>query len=157
MTWLYLPSTTSACAPEEEGLTSDWGWQFPLLARWYTWRGKPMPSRDWSRRCVPNSWLADLCGAMPPPSEADHGAALWMASLAASRASRTATPGSACAPTTTETSGPTRAASSPRPGHGGSSSRTSTGCSTPTAPAAYAETFRDWATRSEERRVGKEG
>jgi hypothetical protein len=46
-----------------------------------------------------SSWLKRLSGAMCEPSRAAHGVALWMASLAESRASPTLSPASGSAPT----------------------------------------------------------
>lgn len=111
-----------------------------------------MPAADWSRLWKRAGWLRRLSGRMPSPSEAEHGAALWMASLAASRVSPTASPESAPAQTTSVTSGATPGASSSRPAPGSSSSRTSPECS-PRSPARFrersesAETYTAWVSR----------
>lgn len=92
--WLYvpLPSTSSPSAPVEPDSISDSNWRFPALEASAWWRGKPSPSRTWWQRWNRVSWLRRLCGAMCEPSTADAGVAAWTASLAASRASRTAPP-----------------------------------------------------------------
>lgn len=129
MTWLYIPNCAqSASAPAAPGSTLDLNWQSQALALSVTWRGKHSASRDWLRRCKRASWLTRLCGLMCQPSEADRGAASWMASLAASPASLTAWPESERAQTTSATCGQTRGASSPAPGRGSSSSKTSPEC-----------------------------
>ena len=105
--WLYLPeaSTASPCVPAEEASTSESNWQSQALASSVWWRGKPSPLATWSKRCAKVSWLQRLCGVMPEPSRAEGFADLWMASLAASRASPTAKPDSAAALKTTAISG----------------------------------------------------
>jgi hypothetical protein len=65
------------------------------------------------------------------PSQADRGVALWMVSLAASRASRTPSPDSGSAKTTNVTFGRQRAGSSSKRARGSSSSRTSAASSRP--------------------------
>ena len=156
--WLYIPgqpSTSCPSAPEAADSTSASNWQSQALAQSAWWRGKPSDARAWSRRCKTASWLRLLCGAMPEPSAAGHGAASWMASLAASRASLTAWPAESVDSTMSATSGAPLAASSPRPGPGSSSSRTSPACSRrgltkSLAPSGYDETFASWAMRLRE-------
>lgn len=89
---------------------------------------------------------------MPEPSTAGHGAALWMASLAASRASRTVLPDVKAEATTRATSGQPRGASSSSRGRGSSSSKTSPACSRrgltkSLEPSGFGETFESWAMR----------
>jgi len=152
--WLYVPnvSTSSASAPAAAGSTSESSWQSHALAASLWWRGKPSPARTWSQRCNKVSWLKLLCGAMPEPSAAGHGAASWMGSLAASRASLTALPGGNKGASTSATCGPTRAASSSNRAAGSSSSRTLPACSRPgltksLAPREFGETFASLVSR----------
>ncbi len=148
--WLYVPnvSTSSPSAPGGAGSTSASDWQCQALARSAWWRGKPSPSRTWSQRCERVSWMKLLSGAMPEPSTAAHGVAALTASLAESRASLTAWPGSASPRRTSATSGAPLDASSSSRGRGSSSSRTSAACSPAAVPSAYGETFADLVTRS---------
>ena len=141
--WLYVPtaSTSSAFAPGGAGLTLDLNWQSRALAASCTWRGKPSPARTWLQRCSKVSWLKLLCGAMLPPSTAAHGAALWMASLAASRASRTAWPENGSAKTTNATYGVQRGGSSSNAARGSSLSKTSAASFRAAGPNASGETF----------------
>ena len=128
MTWLYVPKTSSACAAEAAGSTSDLSWQCQVLEQSAWSRGKPSRSRDWSRRCARASWLTALCGAMSPPSTAGHGAASWIGSLAASRASLTAQPESGSDAKMSAICGPTPGGSSSSAARNGCLSRTSRAC-----------------------------
>ena len=147
--WLYVPdsSTTSPSAPAAAGLISASSWHAQALAQSVWWRGKPSPSRIWSKRCKHHAWLRRLCGAMSEPSQAAHGVASWMASLAASRASLTASPESAWGKTTSATYGAMQDGSSSSVAPGSSSSKTSRACSPPAAPSASSETFADLVLR----------
>lgn len=150
--WMHIPSTSSHSVQEEEGSISDLSWQCQALERSAWWRGKPSPSRTWSQRCSKVSWLRALCGAMPEPLTANLGAASWMASLAASRASRTASPGESAAATMPATSGARHDASSCRPARGLSSSKTSPECSRrgmtkSLEPSGFGETYASWVSR----------
>lgn len=146
--WLYVPaSTRSASAPAEEVSTSGSDWRFQALASSAWWRGKPSPSRTWSRRCDRVSWMTRLSGAMPEPSTAALGVARWIALLAEFPASLTPSPAGGSARRTSATSGPTLAASSYKRARGSSSSRTSRECSRPAGPSEFGETFADLASR----------
>lgn len=153
--WLYLPptaSTSSASAPVAEASTLDLSLHSQRLEASLWWRGKPSPSRTWLQRCSKVFWLQQLSGAMCGPSTAARGAVSWMASLAASRASRTPSPERSAGSLTSETFGATPDAPSSRRGHGLSSSKTSAACSRPgltksLAPAGFAETYSSWVMR----------
>lgn len=153
MTWLYIPpSTSSASVRAEPDSISASSWHFQTLARSCWWRGKRGPSQHWYRRWKHVSWLRRLCGAMCEPSTAAHGAASWMASLAESRASLTASPENERAKVTNATSGPRPGASSSSLARGSSSSRTSAACSPHRtgkrqALSVYGETYSDLVTR----------
>ncbi len=156
--WLHIPgaeaapSTSSPYAPAAEDSISASSWQFQLLERSAWSRGKPTRSRNWYQRWKRALWLRRLCGAMPEPSTAAHGAASWICSLAASRASRTASPDASAALTTSATCGPTPGASSCGRGRGPCSSRTSPACSRrgltkSLERSGFGETFASWASR----------
>lgn len=150
--WLYIPnsSTSSASAPADLASITQSSWQFQLLEQSAWSRGKPSRSRNWYQLWRRALWLQRLCGAMPEPSTADHGAALWMASLVASRASHTALPESVKASRTNEISGQRHDASLSSPGSGSSSSKTSAGCSLRAVGNVSGETFTDWVSRLRE-------
>lgn len=155
--WLYVPniSISSPSALEEPALISASSWQFQALERSVWWRGKPFQSRHLFQRWNKVSFIRLLCGAMPEPSMAAHGVAQWTASLAASRASPTASPDESREATTPETSGRRRAASSSSRAHGSSLSRTSAGCSRggltkSLARSVYSETFQSLVLRLRE-------
>lgn len=154
MTWAYIPnlSGTSASVPEEEDSTSASSWRCQALAQHFVSRGKHSPSPIWSRRCAKVSWLKHLAGQMPEPSMADRGVALWMASLAASRASRIPLQEERAEATTSATSGHPPGASSSSQDLGSSSSRTSPACSRRAMtkslePNGFGETYASWVTR----------
>lgn len=153
MTWLYVPgSTSSASAPEAVGSISESSWQFRALEMSAWWRGKPSRSRSWWQRWKRDTSLQLLCGAMCEPSTASLGVASWMASLAASRASRIALPDGSAGNSMGAISGPTPVALSPRPARGSSSSKTSLGCSRrglmkSLEPSGYGETYANWVSR----------
>ena len=152
--WLYVPntSTSSQSAPEAEGSISESNWRFQALAQSAWWRGKPSPSRTWFQRWNKVSFIRLLCGAMSEPSMADAGVAAWTASLAASRASRTAWPVESREVSTNATSGNQHGGSSSSPVSGSSSSKTSAACSRrgltkSLEPSGYGETFASLVSR----------
>lgn len=123
--WLYLPrSASSNCAPAADTTAKPSAWLLEGLASSVTWRGKPLPQRSWSRvwRTVP--WTTRLFGLTSEPSTAAHGVASWISSLAASRVSPTASPGSSSEPTTSATSGRSASGSFASAGLDSPSSRT---------------------------------
>lgn len=106
--WLYLPSR---CAPDMAVLNSDC---LPLASISdgntvlpLTWSGKPMRLRSLRAGWKRATWLRHLSGLTSPPSTLAFGAEWWIASLRASRASRTATPEAARASRTNAGYGPT--------------------------------------------------
>lgn len=154
--WLYVPtpeqSISSPSAPVAEGSISASSWHWKALEASVWWRGKPSPSRTWFQRCNRVSYIRLLCGAMPEPSTADAGVAAWTASLAASRASRTALPDASRGGSTSATCGPTRGASSSSRDAGSCSSKTSPACSRrgltkSLEPKGFGETYASWVSR----------
>lgn len=151
--WIYIPtagSTSSPSAPEVGASTAPLSWQSHALARSCVWRGSRSPALIWSRRCNKVSWLRHLSGLMPEPSTADHGAALWMASLVGFPASPIPSPANDLDAKTSAISGISPGASSFNPGPGSSSLKTSAGCSAVAAPKEYAETYSAWVARLRE-------
>jgi hypothetical protein len=151
MTWLHIPSTSSAFAQERPASILPSNWRSQMLARSVWWRGKPSPFTTWQKRCDKVSWVNALSGAMPEPSEADRGVALWMASLAESRVSLTRSPESAGAKMTNGISGQQPDASSFSADPGSSSSKTSRGCSPQRTVRrrernGFAETYSSWVS-----------
>lgn len=155
--WIHIPeaSTSYPSAPEAAGSISASDWRCQALEASAWWRGKPSDARTWSRRCERVSFMRLLCGQMPEPSTAARGVAAWTASLAASRASRTAWPDEKADRPTRATCGARPGASSCRPAAGSCSSRTSAACCRPgltksLEPSGFAETFASWALRLRE-------
>lgn len=85
--WILPPSLSCRFVPESEGSTSDFDSLFPLLERYVWWRGKPSPSRTWSKRWKTVTWTQHLSGRTLLGSTAKRGVASWIASLVATRAS----------------------------------------------------------------------
>jgi hypothetical protein len=86
MTWLYIPSTSSRSSPGSADSISDSNWPCHRLARSVMWRGKHMQPPAWWRVWRKERWIRRLSGLMLLPSRADHGARVWIASLAVSPA-----------------------------------------------------------------------
>lgn len=107
MVWLYVPlayaaaseDLTSASTKELDTRASE------ALARCAWWRGKRSPPRLWQRRWNAEAWLRRLSGLICEPSTLAHGVASWIASLAATPASRSAWPGGVSEQTTQDTFG----------------------------------------------------
>jgi hypothetical protein len=94
--WLIVPSTSCRSAPATAGSTSELS--LPCaerLASCAELSGKPRAARFWQKRWARDAWLRSLSGATCEPSTAERGAASWIASLAATRASLSASPVSA--------------------------------------------------------------
>ena len=83
--WLYVP-TTSASSAEPEVLSSPSDSLCRTLAASVTSRGKLRRPVFWRRALQTRLSTTRLCGLMSAPSTVSRGAALWMESLAASRA-----------------------------------------------------------------------
>lgn len=94
MCWLYVPGL--------EALNSES--ELPNLPRVasLTWRGRPMPQRFFPRGWKKGPYTKLLSGLTLPLSTLDRGAALWIASLQATRASPTVLPESEAEPATTD-------------------------------------------------------
>ena len=99
--WLYVSQTASPSAPESEDSTLASVWRCRSLARYATWRGKPLPPRHWSRRWKQGGFIRLLSGLTCEPSTLDAGVESLIASLRATRARATALPESGSASLTT--------------------------------------------------------
>lgn len=91
MTWLYVPSTSLDCAQASAGLSAA----LPLpqimppgLSVFV--RGKPIAQASYARACRTGILTTALSGLTSKPLTLTHGVALWIASLRAIRASRSA-------------------------------------------------------------------
>lgn len=144
VTWLFVPSISSNCAPASAGSASASGSPCPERVASLTWRGKRMPPRHWLRAWQKLPWLRRLSGLTLPASTLDASAASWIASLAVIRASRTATPApcgtSTAERTTSASSSGTCSASSTSAGLLVSSAKTCRG----TPPASLKLSSRHW-------------
>jgi hypothetical protein len=145
LTWLFVPGTSSASAPEP----ADWALasnsrsteQFASL----TWRGKPRRPLLWLRAWHRDSSLRLLSGLTLEPSTLDLGVASWIASLAATRASPTALPERASEQPTTVSSSTKSSASCASAGRIVSSARTSQGMQTDSLQS-LSRHWKQWAT-----------
>src|SRR5215831_4518394 len=106
LVWLYLPSTCFPCAPVSEASTSESGLLSQRLARSVSWREKLSQPPVWRRRLKTVPWMRHLSGPTYSRLTVALGAESWIASVRASRASHTASPGNARDTTTNGRSGP---------------------------------------------------
>lgn len=121
-------------------------WRSRLLAQSASLRGRPTAAKSWLRGWKTVSWLTHLFGRIYEPSTASRGAASWIASLAATRASRSPGPGSASGTETSDTCGLISPASSEKSGPSGASSKTS-GITYVWALSRSTTTYHKWVTR----------
>ena len=85
--WIVI-SPSSACAAEAADSTSPSHCAWTALASSFTWRETRSPAKFWYRRMNRWAWLRRFCGRMSAPLTATRGVALLIASLRATRASR---------------------------------------------------------------------
>lgn len=145
--WLIAPSTSSASAPEPADSTSESSWLWEALASSAALSGKPTASPSWRRAARRKAWLARLCGRICDPSTAARGVESWIASLRATRASRSASPADAVDRMILATCGPTSLASLTRRHRPSSFSRTCPATSI-WGSVRLPESLKEWATRS---------
>jgi hypothetical protein len=138
MSWLYVPGL--------EASNSDSNLPSQPLAQSVTWRGKPSPplSRSPVFRKVISTMLQ--YGAMSNPSTARRGVEKWIASLAATRASRSVSRAVEKGRTIPDTSGPISGESSLKSNPGSASLKTWQDIFHLDLNQ-YGETFADWVTR----------
>nr|WP_239025738.1 hypothetical protein [Sphingomonas paeninsulae] len=104
MTWLYVPSISSASAPASADWNAASELPNPERAESLMWRGKPQQPQAWSRRWKLGGFIRLLSGLTLPLSTLDRGVAAFIASLPEIPASRTALPASEAEPATTASS-----------------------------------------------------
>lgn len=121
MSWLYVPGLVAS--------NSDSNWPSHLPVPSAGLNGTPAQPSTWSRAWKAKPWLRGLSGATCEPSTAARGVESWIASLRASRASRSASPGSSGGMTTPGICGRTLPGSLARFALNGASLRTSRGSS----------------------------
>jgi hypothetical protein len=143
--WLYLPATCCPSVPDTAASTWDSVSLSETLAPSVGLSGTLTQPPSWRRAFKTKPWTMRLFGRTPAPSTAVRGVASWIASLAATRASPSPSPGSAGARTTPAISGPTSPASSGRCDPASASSRTSATTST-SGLSRCAPTYAEWAT-----------
>jgi len=99
MTWLYVPGTSSACAPasaDSNSASCSLSTAAPKLVEGsVTWRGKPQMLPAWSRRWRAGGFIRLLSGLTCSPSTLDHGVASFISSLRETPVRTTASPESA--------------------------------------------------------------
>lgn len=105
--WINVPSTISPCVQAEPDSTSAWNWLWEAFARSAGSNGKPSPASTWQRLWKRVAWFRLLCGRICDPSTATLGVESWIASLRATRASRSASLASVVDRTILDTYGPT--------------------------------------------------
>jgi len=137
MCWVYVPGL------EVSNLASSS--PCPERAASLTWRGKPLPPRTLLREWKAARFIRRLSGLILPLSTLDNGVASWIASLAETRASPTASPEKAKAQTTNAFSSTRLFASSRSAGLIVCSERTSQGMLTGSSPL-WSRHWKGWAT-----------
>ena len=153
--WLHLPSTCCPSVPGTADSTLELSvQQAERLARSATLSGKPAQPRYWRLAWRKKPWLRHLSGLTCEPSMADRGVALWISSLAATRASRSVMPGNGLASLMRGIYGPTSLASLAKLSPASCSSRTSQDTSlsdsmlfAPNSPPSATELRRDYSRR----------
>lgn len=144
--WIVVASTCSRSAPESAGLTSELSLQqAERLASSVTLSGKLSPPRSWLLAWKKRPWLRHLSGATCEPSTAGRGVELWIASLAATRANRSASPVSDVGRTIRGTFGRRSLESLRRLNPHSVSSRTSEG-TYHSGSTLFGTSFKEWAT-----------
>jgi len=148
--WIYLPSTCSRSAPASDALTLRFEWLCHMLEPSATWKGKLLPRKSWLRvlrKTTPST--RRLFGRTYGPSMAAHGVALWIASVAGTRASRSRERASSAGREIRGISGRTSRASSQRSNRRLSSLKTSTHTSALDS-ARSPKSYEVWATRAKQ-------
>jgi len=91
--WIVKPSTCSPCVPATGDSTSDLTSQQAERLAWsVTLSGKLLRPQSWRLAWKRKPWLMRLSGVISEPSTVDLGVESWIASLAATRVNRSASP-----------------------------------------------------------------
>ena len=104
--WLHLPNECFPSAQDTGELNLD-SEALSLLAQSATWKTKSVSQASWRRAWKTAPSIRHLSGLTSPPSILSRGVERWIASLGASRASRSRSRDNSAGPTTNGTSGPT--------------------------------------------------
>lgn len=143
--WLVVPSTSSPSALA----SGDWSWDssesFEKLASSAGLSGTSTGLKSLQSAWKKHAWIRRLCGRICIPSTAERGVGLWIASLQATRASRSASRAGEAGRITPSISGLSASGSSESPVPSGSSSRTSPDIC-PSDLTRSPETYRAWAS-----------
>jgi hypothetical protein len=143
--WISVPSTFLASAPEQGHSISACSWRALLLAQSAMWRSKLTPAKSWQRAWKKERWTPRLFGRISEPSVAASGVDSWIASLAATRANRSALPVSSSALPIRDISGLLFGATSESSARSSASLKTSpTICSSDSTKSP--ESYKRWAT-----------
>ena len=149
MTWLFVPETSSACAPASADWNSASSLPSTTLERldgaWFTWRGKPQPPQAWSRRWKQGGFIRLLSGLTCEPSTLDRGVASFISSLLETLARKIQSQESELVPQEPGSSRPKCVGSLPSAGLILSSERTSRGTPTDNLKPSSRH-WKDWAT-----------
>ena len=142
--WIYVPSISSLSVQVPEDWTSECEQRAQMLAPSVTLKSKPTHVRSLKRAWQTKPWMKRLFSRICDPSMAGRGVESWIASLAATRASHSASPANAEDQTTSVTCGLTLPELSAKYHQKTFSSKTS--------PTTYrwglmrsAQTYRKWA------------
>lgn len=141
MTWLYIPSPY---VPEWAASTLPSALPDPTHAASLSWRGKSVQPQALSRAWKRGGFIRLLSGLICEPSTLEHGAARWIASCRATRASPTASPESAAARMTSDGCSTALSTFSIKAGLTPCSARTSRGTPTDSSPLPSRH-WKDWA------------
>lgn len=145
MTWLYVPSMSSASAPASADSSSASELPNPERAASCTWRGKPLPPLRWSRQWRRGGFIRLLSGLTQELSILDRGVAEFIASLPEIHASPIVRLAGSLAPPMTAGSLTSFCVSSVGAGLVVSSAKTSRGISTGNSPLS-SQDWRAWAS-----------
>lgn len=144
--WIVVASTCCPSAPASAASTSELSLQqAERLASSVTLSGKLSPPRSWRLAWKKKPWLRLLSGATCEHSTAARGVELWIASLAATRASPSASPVSGVERMIRGTFGRASLESLRRLNPHCVSSRTSAG-TYHSGSTLFGTSFKDWAT-----------
>lgn len=144
--WIVIPSTCSPSAPASAGSTLELSLQqAEALASSVTLSGKHSRPASWRVAWKRKPWLRHLSGATCEPSTAARGVESWIASLAATRANRSASPVAELGRTILDTFGRRSLESLRRLNPASCSVKTSAG-TYHSGSTLFGTSFKEWAT-----------
>lgn len=148
--WIFTKSMCFPSAPVVQAWTSASDWPFQALARSAGLNGKRSRPASFYAAWKRANWMKRLVSRICDPSTANRGVASWIASLRASRASRTLSPASDLDEMMSATCGPTFRALSARFGQASCVSKTCREYSLFTEASSSvrsAQTLKEWVSR----------